>query len=61
MIHIVVFDIATLKSSDIVTGENDMSSLRDCNDKYEVSLCNTEEILNCTDIRSDKDVKGNTY
>ena len=33
-----------------------MSSLRDCNDKCEVSLCNTEEILNCTDIRSDKDV-----
>ena len=49
-----VFDIATPKLSDSVTGENCMTSLGVYNDNCDVS-CNIKEILNCTDISSDQD------
>ena len=48
-----MFDIATPKLSDSVTGENCMTSLGVRNVNGDVSLCN---ILNCTDISSDQDV-----
>ena len=50
-----MFDVATPKSSDSVTGENCTGSLRVCNDNYDVS-CDTEEILNCTNISNDQEV-----
>ena len=49
---------------DSVTGENCMPSLGVRNNNCDVSLCNIEDILNCTDISRDQEVtsvKRNTY